>query len=165
MNHLRSISARAGDANGCRHAASAARAGEQWNGGAAAEAGAAESGVSVASGAEGQFARMQVLRTIQPGETIADIMEEAKGITFTTGNEVALVKLAPGERALVTGGTGGITWSEGEVTRLFGHTHPYDIPPTGPSAFDMQALQQLGQQNSYILEHGQLIKFGIKPGG
>jgi len=108
---------------------------------------------------------MQVLRTIQRGEKIADIMEEAKGITFTTGNEVALVKLASGERALVTGGSGGITWSEGEVTRLFGHTHPYDVPPTPPSDFDVQALQQLGQRNSYILQHGELMKFGVKPGG
>lgn len=123
---------------------------------------AAASGLNIASGAGGDFAAMQVLRTIQQGETIADIVSEAKAITYTTGNEVALVKLASGERALVTGGTGGINFEDGQITRLFGHTHPYQVPPTGPSASDVQALQSLGQQSSYILEHGQLFKFGAR---
>ncbi len=120
------------------------------------------SGLTVASGAEGNFAQMRILRNIQPGEKIADIIAEAKGITFTTGKEVALVKLASGERVLVTGGTGGIQFGDGVITRIFGHTHPYDLPPTGPSDFDFEALQALGQQRSYIVEHGQLIKFGPK---
>jgi len=123
---------------------------------------AAVSGLNIASGAGGDFAAMQVLRTIQQGEKISDIVAEAKAVTYTTGNEVALVKLASGERALVTGGQGGINFADGQITRLFGHTHPYQVPPTGPSAFDVQAIQSLGQQSSYILEHGQLFKFGAK---
>lgn len=119
-------------------------------------------GITLASGLGGETAPMQVIRTIGKGESLADIINEAKGLTFSSGNEVALVKLASGERALVSGGPRGIEFAEGEITRVFGHTHPYDIPPTGPSDFDFHALQSLGQQSSYLLEHGQLVKFGVK---
>jgi hypothetical protein len=45
--------------------------------------------------------------------------------------------------------------------RLIGHTHPYYLAPTGPSAADFGALQQLGQRSSYLLEHGKLTKFWL----
>lgn len=32
--------------------------------------------------------------------------------------------LANGERALVSGGPGGIDFNAGSITRIFGHTHP-----------------------------------------
>jgi RHS repeat-associated protein len=120
------------------------------------------SGIRIASGAEGDFAPMQVLRAIQRGEKIADIMNEAKAYTFTTGEEVALVKLANGERALVTGGSAGVDFGTGEITRLYGHTHPYDGPTLGPSRLDVDAIRKLGQKSSWILERGQLIKFTVK---
>jgi RHS repeat-associated protein len=123
---------------------------------------ALSTGVRIASGVGDDYAPMQVLRVIQRGEKIADIMNEAKAYTFSTGNEAALVKLSSGERALVSGGSGGIDLGEGAVTRLFGHTHPYDAPSLGPSSYDIQAIKLLGQRSSYILERGQLIKFGIK---
>ncbi len=119
-------------------------------------------GISVASGAGGDLAPMQLVRVIQRGEKIVTIMQDAKEYSWTTGNEVALVKLASGERALVSGGPGGINFEEGAVTRIFGHTHPWDAPTFGPSRQDVQALESLGQKSSYILERGQLIKFGVK---
>ncbi len=115
--------------------------------------------LKVSSGVGDDFAEMVVHRNIQKGEKIADIIDEAKALTFSSGNEVALVKLANGNRALVSGGSSGITFGDGQITRIFGHTHPFHVPPTGPSAFDDQALQILGQRSSYILEHGDLIKF------
>jgi hypothetical protein len=102
---------------------------------------------------------MQVVRTVAPGEKIANLIAEGKSLTYTTGNEHALVRLASGERAIVSGGPGGITWSRGQVTRLFGHTHPYGTPPTGPSAADFKVLGKLGQRSSWLLEHGQLTRF------
>ena len=116
----------------------------------------------VSAGGESGFPSgpMQVVRTIEHGEKIANIISEAKMLTFSTGNEHALVKLATGERALVSGGPGGITWDLGQVSRVFGHTHPYELPPTGPSASDFAALDALGQRSSWLLEHGLLTRFG-----
>ncbi|HEX9411374.1 MAG TPA: RHS repeat-associated core domain-containing protein [Actinomycetota bacterium] len=122
--------------------------------------GAAESGgVSIASGAGGESASMSVVRTIGRGEKIADIVNEGKILTYETGNEHALVKLASGERAIVSGGPGGIDFAEGEVTRIFGHTHPYQFPATGPSSADFQMLDYFGQRSSWILEHGDLYRY------
>lgn len=110
---------------------------------------------------------MEVVRIIGRGEKVTDILNEAKALTFQSGNEIALVKLANGQRALVRGGPGGITWAEGEVTRIFGHTHPYvgpggvPAPPTGPSGLDFQVLEQLKQKSSWLLERGVLTKFGL----
>lgn len=82
-----------------------------------------------------------------------------KKLTFETGKEHALVRLADNERALVSGGIGGIEFFKSEVERIFGHSHPYHLPPSGPSHADYKALEALGQKSSYILEHGKLIKF------
>jgi RHS repeat-associated protein len=118
-------------------------------------------GVQLASGATGEIGSMQVIRTIKKGESIADLANEAKAITFQTGNEVAAVKLANGQRALVSGGPGGIQLQG--VTRVYGHTHPFgNVGPVVPSASDVSALQSLGQRSSYILERGQVLKFGVK---
>ncbi len=112
--------------------------------------------------AGGEIRQMSQVRMLQRGERIADIIEEAKVRTFQTGNEHALVKLATGDRALVSGGPGGIDFAPNQIARLFGHTHPYHVPPTGPSASDIAVLESLGQQSSYLLEHGQLIQFRRK---
>lgn len=105
---------------------------------------------------------MTVVKTLPPG-TAGGILNEAKALTFTTGNEHALVRLATGERALVSGGPGGISFAEGQVTRIIGHTHPYGVLSSGPSAADAAALRTLGQTHSYVVEGGQIIRFGPAP--
>lgn len=111
-------------------------------------------GAIVASGAGG-VAPMRVVRIIRRGERIADIVNEGKALTFTTGNEHALVKLATGERALVSGGPGGILFAPGQVTIIFGHTHPTSAPP---SAADSEALRSLGQSQQTVYHGGQVTK-------
>jgi hypothetical protein len=120
---------------------------------------AAESGVGVASGMGGEVLPMKIVKTLPPG-TARGILNEAKALTFETGNEHALVRLATGERALVSGGPGGISFAEGHVTRIIGHTHPYGAMSSGPSAADAAALRALGQTHSYVVEGGRIIRFG-----
>jgi hypothetical protein len=115
--------------------------------------------VNLASGAGGEAAEMAVVRTIQRGEKLSDIINEGKALTFETGNEHALIKLATGERALVSGGPGGINFAEGSVSRIFGHTHPYGTAAVGPSGLDRLALQRLGQGSSWLVEGGTITKF------
>ncbi|MBL9179289.1 MAG: hypothetical protein JNM65_14600 [Verrucomicrobiaceae bacterium] len=122
---------------------------------------AAKSGVRVASGMGGEVLPMQVVRTLPPG-TAGGVVNEAKALTFATGNEHAVVRLATGERALVSGGPGGIDMGT-QVTRIIGHTHPYGTMSAGASAADRAALQTLGQRHSYILEGGQILRFGPNP--
>lgn len=81
-------------------------------------------------------------------------------LAWTTGNEHALVTLANGQRAFVSGGAGGINFAPGQINRLFGHTHPFQFNFTGPSNVDRAAIRALGQRSSWVLDHGQLIKFG-----
>jgi RHS repeat-associated protein len=115
--------------------------------------------VNLASGAGGEADEMAVVRTIQRGEKLSDIINVGKALTFETGNEHALVKLATGERALVSGGPGGINFAEGSVSRIFGHTHPYGTAAVGPSGLDRLALQRLGQGSSWLVEGGTITKF------
>lgn len=112
----------------------------------------ASSGVDVAEAS--------IVRTITHGEKITDIIEKAKGLTFSTGNEYALISLRSGERVLVSGGPGGIDLSRLPVRRILGHTHPFQLLPTGPSLVDRAALQTLGQRSSYLFERGRQIRFG-----
>jgi RHS repeat-associated protein len=115
--------------------------------------------LAVASGAEGGTGAMSIVRFIKHGERIAEIVEEGKYLTFSTGNEHALVRLESGQRAIISGGPTGISWEAGEVTRVFGHTHPYQFSPTGPSGADFEMLKSLGQRSSWLSEHGQLYRF------
>lgn len=117
-------------------------------------------GVSVASGGTGGSAPAKTVRIIQHGEKVADIVNEGKALTFTTGNEHAVVKLPSGERALVSGGPGGIDFPEGSVTKIFGHTHPTSAPP---SAADFKATAQLGQTKQYVFHGGQVTVVRPKP--
>jgi RHS repeat-associated protein len=119
----------------------------------------AKGGLGVASGGSSGSAPATIVRVIRPGEKIADIVAEGKALTFTTGNEHALVILANGERVIVSGGPTGIDLSALNVRRLIGHSHPYHLAPTGPSPADFAALEALGQRSSYLLEHGALTKF------
>lgn len=111
-----------------------------------------EKGIRVESGI-GSSGPMQIERIIKKGEKVADIVSEAKGLTYTTGNEYAVVTLANGERALVSGGPGGINFAEGSITKIFGHTHPTNAMP---SAADAQALRDLGQSRQYVFFGGQM---------
>ena len=76
-------------------------------------------------------------------------------LTAETGHEHALVKLANGERAIVSGNAEGIVFEQGQVECIFGHTH---IESTVPSAADIDALQQLKQSQQTIVRDGQQIK-------
>ncbi|MFL6286024.1 MAG: RHS repeat domain-containing protein [Pyrinomonadaceae bacterium] len=124
--------------------------------------GTAASGLSISSGTGGAAADMTVVRTIGKGEAIADIVNESKSLTFVYGNEHALVTLANGERALVSGGPGGINFAPGQIIRLFGHTHPYGTGTVGASALDRTAIQALGQRSSWLVEGGKVTKFTFK---
>ena len=113
---------------------------------------AERAGINIASGV-GASAPASVVRTIQRGERISNLVNEGKSLTFTTGNEHAVVTLANGERALVSGGPGGIRFAPNEVTRIFGHTHPTSAPP---SAADFFATGQLGQSRQYVFHGGEV---------
>ncbi len=106
----------------------------------------------VASSEGGAVSQMQLVRIIKKGEKLDDIINEGKALTWTTGNEHALVKLANGERALVSGGPGGISFQEGQIQKLFGHTHPTSAPP---SSADFEATKLLGQTKQYVLHGGE----------
>ncbi|WPQ66295.1 RHS repeat-associated core domain-containing protein [Chitinophaga sancti] len=112
-----------------------------------------EASVSVASAAGGKSAPMSIERIIKRGEKLEDIVNEAKGLTWTTGNEHAVVTLTNGERALVSGGPGGIIFKRSEVKLLFGHTHPTSAPP---SSTDATALTELGQTKQYVYHGGEI---------
>ena len=114
--------------------------------------GGGEAGIiDVASSGGGSSAPMQLVRTIQKGEKIDDIVTELMAATWTTGNEHAVVTLGNGERAIVSGGPGGITFKPGEIENIFGHTHPTSAPP---SSADQTALSRLGQSRQYVLHGG-----------
>ena len=94
-------------------------------------------GIRLATGMGHNSAPMQIERAIARGEQVADLVDETKRLTFTSGNEHAIVKLADGRRVIVSGGPGGIDLPSESVTRVFGHSHPYHLPPTGPSPSDL----------------------------
>jgi hypothetical protein len=104
------------------------------------------------------------LPQIDNGESIADLINEAKTIAYETGNEVAAVSLQNGQRLLIGGGPGGISNLETlRVRRILGHIQPtraFSAGPVVPSSADIEALQSLEQTHSYIYERGQLIRFG-----
>jgi hypothetical protein len=122
--------------------------------------------VSVASGTGGASASMSIVRILDPGEDFLDpaVLHELKVGTFETGNEHAVVDLASGERAVVSGGPTGLDFAEGEISQLLIHTHPYGLAATGPSAADIAAIRALGQESSWLLEHGELIRFSAGGG-
>ncbi len=119
------------------------------------EAAVAENGLRVLSGAGEQSSAMVLERTIQHGEKVSDLINEMKVGTYLTGNEYAVVKLGSGERAIVSGGPGGITFAGGTVSKIYAHTHPTSAPP---SAADFDALRLLGQPSMHVFHGGQVTK-------
>jgi len=82
-----------------------------------------------------------------------DIINEAKALTFMTGNEYVLVKLMNGKRAC--GDSMGIEFQYEQIKRIFGHTHPTNAPP---SKADVEILKFLGQSQQTVLHGGQMTK-------
>ncbi|MCP4086103.1 MAG: hypothetical protein GY745_13760 [Actinomycetia bacterium] len=103
-------------------------------------------------------APMSTVRTIGRGEKVTDLVNEAKALTFTTGNEHAVVKLANGDRVLISGGSGGIELTT-DVTLVYGHTHPYGVLSNGASPGDYAMLDALDQPFSYVIDNGEIIRF------
>jgi RHS repeat-associated protein len=125
--------------------------------GAVVESAFARLGVS--SGAPIPTSReMKVVRTLEKGEIWEDLVNEVEQLHKASGNEHAIVKLLNGENAIVKGNARGIEL-QGEVKKVFLHTHPYHLPPTGPSPMDLFFIRSLGQRSSYLLEHGWLYRF------
>lgn len=119
---------------------------------------AAAGAIRLASGTGGRAGRMVIVREINRGERVGDLLNELKQLTFTGGKEHAIVKLSNGKRVIVSGAHKAIQLSE-DVNYLYVHTHPYDVNALGPSGADYNALKALGQASSYLLEHGSLSKF------
>jgi RHS repeat-associated protein len=118
--------------------------------------------MTAASGSGGAVLPMSIEKLLPTG-TAGGIVAEAKALTYATGNEYALVRMATGERALVSGGPGGISFADGQITRIIGHTHPYGFGSIPPSSHDFATLRQLGQTHSYVFDGaGSIIRFGVK---
>ena len=108
---------------------------------------------------------MKIVREIRHGEKISDLITLAQNRTLSTDVEHAIVRLgpnsvAPGARVLVSGGPHGISFAPGEITTLFGHTHPY---VTGASVADFRALEILRQSKQYIFEGLNSVPLVIRP--
>jgi urease gamma subunit len=120
-------------------------------------------GLKIGYGGAGRDVRnMKIIRQINKGEKITDIIDEARQLTYFDDIEHAVVSFKNGDRFLVSGGRHGIDIPKNQVDqirRIIGHTHPYSLPITGPSGPDIDGLFQLGQKSSYLFEHGELSKF------
>ena len=109
------------------------------------------------------YREAEFVRFVAADEVIAALVDEAKGETWTRGQEFALLVIAEGRRSLVAGGRDGIEFridSDGrpvvtiddvdhEVAELVWHTHPR---ATGPSDFDYELLRILHQDFSVVHE-------------
>ncbi|MDV7699533.1 hypothetical protein N6B72_21690 [Chryseobacterium soli] len=106
----------------------------------------------IASSGGGETLPMTIQKIIPQGTKVADIINDIKGLTWSTGNEHAVVRLANGEKAIVSGGPGGISFEIGQIKTLFGHTHPTVAPP---SSADFRALKILNQTRQYVFHGGE----------
>ncbi len=115
-----------------------------------------------------QTAPAVVVRPVRRGESIKDLINEAKARTWEDEAEHMVLRLATRERLMAKGGRDGIVFlveGEGEhrtlhmtyegqkvqVVRIYGHTHPR---VTGPSDGDLEALRILRHNRSYLFEIG-----------
>jgi hypothetical protein len=106
-------------------------------------------GVSVASTGLGS-APATVVREIAHGEAVSALINEAAARTYTSGGlEHAIISTHGGQRLMLQGGPGGMSFEGLALRRVLGHTHPM---PTGPSAVDFGMLEQTGQRSSWIYE-------------
>ncbi len=111
----------------------------------------------------------EFVRWVSPSEIwAAELVNDAKALTWEHEAEHLLLQLATGGLALVKGGRDGVTFSLGggiearslhmmlkgrevQVGHIYWHTHPR---VTGPSDGDLEALEILGQSESVIFELG-----------
>lgn len=109
----------------------------------------AGSGLRVGSTGAGSVPATLV-REIQHGERVANLVQEAAQLTYESGGlEHAIISTRSGQRLLLKGGAGGMSFENFAVRRVLLHTHP---SPTGPSNVDFLMLQQTGQRSSWIYE-------------
>ena len=116
----------------------------------------AENGQKIANSAA------QLVRYISRGERLGSIVNEMKALTYSAGNEHALVKLQTGARAIVSGRQRAVDFANMKITRLYAHTHTYFENQIGPSNADISFIRSLGQVSSYLIERGQIYKFFSK---
>lgn len=121
-------------------------------------ASATKTGLTIRAGRFGKDVRKYtVIRSIQKGEKVLDIIEEAKLHTRYENVEVALIQVKGGERMLVSGGRDGINLP-GSTEKIYGHTHP-NLSRGGnnlPSAADREVLDILDQSRTYIFHDGNM---------
>ncbi|MCG8576699.1 MAG: hypothetical protein MI810_17605, partial [Flavobacteriales bacterium] len=99
---------------------------------------------------------MRIVNPIHKGAKIADLIDNAKRLTYITGNEHALVGFNNGTRALVSGGAGGIRF-DSNVKIIFGHTHPAvrgGAAFNQPSIWDYNSIFMLNQSKQRVLIPG-----------
>jgi hypothetical protein len=102
------------------------------------------------------------IRDVDPSEPWHEVVNEAKGLTWSFRREHALLQVEPDRLVLVSGGADGIEFHvengvvivlisgiPRRVKQLAWHTHPR---PTGPSDHDRKFLEMLGQRSSMIYE-------------
>ena len=145
----------AGDAAGVFHGAG--EIGEA--GSTAARLSKANGGIKLATGAGSKSAPAKIVRILTKSDKRTEVINLLKQLTYEDGVEHAVVLLKNGEVAIVSGGHTGITFPEGMITKIYGHTHPYDLLSQGPSDADRAALRALGQSSSRLLEKGLRSKF------
>ncbi len=80
--------------------------------------------------------------------------------TRLAGDEHAAVGLDDGDSAIVSADPHSIDLS-GDVTRLFAHAHPYGEFSTRPSPEDIDAVGDLGQRSSWLIERVQTSRYWI----
>jgi RHS repeat-associated protein len=101
-----------------------------------------------------------IVRTLARGETLDEVQNEMKGLAFQNGQEVGLIRLINGPRAIVMGNEVTNITLPLDTQRILGHIHPMDMPMSGPSPDDMDALGALNQFSSWLYEHGVWTRFG-----
>jgi hypothetical protein len=110
---------------------------------------AARGTTAVASTGEGS-APATLVREISHGEKVSTLVHEVAERTYTSGGpEHAIISTRSGQRLIVQGGRGGMSFAAFDLRRVLLHTHP---TPTGPSGLDFLMLQQMGQRSSWIYE-------------
>lgn len=85
-----------------------------------ADVAAADTGITVASSGGGDILPATVVRQIQQGEKVSNLIDEVAQLTYESGGqEHAIVSLQSGDRVIVSGGTGGIDFSGMDAIKSF----------------------------------------------
>jgi hypothetical protein len=105
----------------------------------------------------------ELVREIEHGEKLANVLDEVRFSQFETGEEHAIASMKDGSRGIYKGGSGGILWDTAATRRVMFHTHPSfpgQTPTLGPSTQDRTILlPALGQSSGYVLQNGGVFRF------